>query len=634
METPFLWWITLPLRTVRWLVVGIFGLAIGVRVAILNSGWFYWDDYVLAGRAARMPLMSTEYLFADHDGHMMPAAMALQWIVTHLAPWNYAILAAIMIGAQFGIWILWYRVLRAAFGLQIKLLLPLAMVLLSPLAWTSGTWWSAALNSLPLQFGLVAGAGAVLQMAMRGSSHTSGSGMLAWMVRNRLQITIVGSFLFALAFFEKSLIITVFLFGLAMALGSGRVRDRFRSAWRLSPGVWLTVGGITIAYVATYYWTSVVHPHSPASLGTALSAWYQSVMVGTVPALFGGPWTWLPMGAGSAVADTPLVLSLLCLALLLTFVLVTVRRNPTARWAWTVALIYVTLDVVVLAAGRLAPGIPTSIGASLRYTSDALIPIAMAVALSLMAVRTSEPVLQLDDDASVEAAPEADPPKADEYRGGRVLVGSALSAIVVSGVLLSATGLALALSKNASIHYTKNAVPQLAATDRASPLIPQAVPGNVLFPLAYPYNQTDWFFAPLRDRPAFSTSTDNLRILDVNGDLRPGVVHGVNGAARVKGCRYRAIGGAGPVSVPLERSVFDWNYTVAIGYLSSASTPITVGLTGQPPSGTTVAAGLHGAFVNTDGSGDHVLVAAEKPGSSVCVGSVVVGLAAPIIEPD
>ncbi|MFZ1854337.1 MAG: hypothetical protein WAU06_05415, partial [Candidatus Nanopelagicales bacterium] len=176
---------TLPQRTVRWLVVGLFGLAVGVRAAILNAGWFYWDDYVLAGRAARLPLMSTEYLFADHDGHMMPAAMALQWIVTHLAPWNYAVLVVVMIGAQFGIWIMWYRLLRVSFGLQVRLLLPLALVLLSPLAWTSGTWWSAALNSLPLQFGLVAGAGAVLALSARGSTHDSADGTRAWLLRNR-----------------------------------------------------------------------------------------------------------------------------------------------------------------------------------------------------------------------------------------------------------------------------------------------------------------------------------------------------------------------------------------------------------------------------------------------------------------
>ncbi|MFZ2383427.1 MAG: hypothetical protein WAV88_06840, partial [Candidatus Nanopelagicales bacterium] len=176
--------------------------------------------------------------------------------------------------------------------------------------------------------------------------------------------------------------------------------------------------------------------------------------------------------------------------------------------------------------------------------------------------------------------------------------------------------------------------PQLAVTDRSSPLIPQSVAGNVLFPVAYPYNQTDWFFAPLRDRPAFSTTTDNLRVLDVNGNLRPGAVQGVKGAAKVKGCRYRATGGAGPISVSLERSVFDWNYTVAIGYLASVDTPITVGLTGQPAAETAVSAGLHSVFVNTSGSGDHVLVTVQKPGATVCVGSIVVGLAVPIVDPE
>lgn len=59
---------------------------LGVRAMLAFGGYFYWDDLIIVGRAGTMPLLSLDYLFTDHDGHVMPAAFLLGGAITRLAP--------------------------------------------------------------------------------------------------------------------------------------------------------------------------------------------------------------------------------------------------------------------------------------------------------------------------------------------------------------------------------------------------------------------------------------------------------------------------------------------------------------------------------------------------------------------
>ena len=49
--------------------------AAGIRAVLAFGGYFYWDDLILVGRAGTQGLLSPSYLFDDHDGHVMPAAL-------------------------------------------------------------------------------------------------------------------------------------------------------------------------------------------------------------------------------------------------------------------------------------------------------------------------------------------------------------------------------------------------------------------------------------------------------------------------------------------------------------------------------------------------------------------------------
>ena len=57
-----------------------------IRAILAFKGYFYWDDLILVGRAGTQNLFSPDYLFDDHDGHVMPAAFLVAGVITHLAP--------------------------------------------------------------------------------------------------------------------------------------------------------------------------------------------------------------------------------------------------------------------------------------------------------------------------------------------------------------------------------------------------------------------------------------------------------------------------------------------------------------------------------------------------------------------
>src|SRR5664280_808544 len=71
-------------------VLGVAGLLVVLQLVLRTwvaaRGNFYWDDLILTGRSGSMPLLSTEFLLHDHDGHFMPAAFLVAGLVTKAAP--------------------------------------------------------------------------------------------------------------------------------------------------------------------------------------------------------------------------------------------------------------------------------------------------------------------------------------------------------------------------------------------------------------------------------------------------------------------------------------------------------------------------------------------------------------------
>ena len=121
-----------------------------IRAVLAFSGYFYWDDLILIGRAGTQDLLSRAYLFDDHDGHVMPAAFLVAGGITRLAPLNWIGPAISLVVLQLLASLALLRALHVILGWRPVLLVPLTFALFTPLGVPAFAWWAAALNSLPM----------------------------------------------------------------------------------------------------------------------------------------------------------------------------------------------------------------------------------------------------------------------------------------------------------------------------------------------------------------------------------------------------------------------------------------------------------------------------------------------------
>ncbi|WP_433578056.1 hypothetical protein [Nocardia brasiliensis] len=180
---------------------GLIALQLLLRGWVAASGYFYWDDLILVGRAGRYPLLSSELLLHNHDGHFMPLAFVVAWVVTQAAPLVWAGPVLVLVLGQLAVSVAVLRMVRLLLGLRWALLVPLVFFLFSPVTLPAFAWWSAALNTLPLQFALAWVIGDALLLLRTGRRRYAVSGIVVLAV--------------ALLFFEKSVIVPFVAFAVA-----------------------------------------------------------------------------------------------------------------------------------------------------------------------------------------------------------------------------------------------------------------------------------------------------------------------------------------------------------------------------------------------------------------------------------
>ena len=110
--------------------------------------WLYLDGTVDHG--------FVEYLFQDYNGHVMPAGFLVTWVMAKVAPLDFRLAVALVAIASGALVLLWALALRRLAGERTVLLVPLAVLSLSPLLIRPTIWWASALQALPLQLFLAA----------------------------------------------------------------------------------------------------------------------------------------------------------------------------------------------------------------------------------------------------------------------------------------------------------------------------------------------------------------------------------------------------------------------------------------------------------------------------------------------
>ena len=575
-----------------------------VRTWVAAAGWFYWDDLILHGRAAAQPLPDPAFLFADHDGHLMPGGMALTWVAAHVAPLDFRMPLAQIAVLQVIAGAALARMLWVLLAGRAILLVPLVATLAIPLGLPSATWWAAALNALPLSAAMAWAVTSMVLLARTGHRRHAVSAAAA---------TAVG-----LLFVEKALVIPVV--AAAVLAGSwwtsGGTRTELRSLWRRTRAAWSAQAGI-VAVWAVVFLVVVGRLGGRGSFGEvegtrpgfAALVWHTYTLA-VAPTLGGGPWRWdrwhpgPPMAAPTTVAV--LVGGLACAAVLAWSL--TTRRRTGAIWAATA--LYPLVSAILVAVGRAGPDSAAEIVQTLRYHAE--MPVVLAAATAL-----------------VIAAPRRDAPS---RRAGRV--GGWLPVAGVAGLvtLLVSSSYSTATyrqvwSEQPSRDYAEPLLDAL--RDRTEPLLDQDLPLEVLLPVTTPANRLSSLLAGVPGVPEVGAWTREPVAIDAGGALHPAdVVPGRTiPQGPVPGCGHRV--GPDGARLALDGPLLERDWVVRLHLLANADGYVAVRLDDGDEVTAPVDAGPSTVYVRLEGGGTGLTVSPREGTTDLCVGSGPVGVLVP-----
>ena len=575
----------------------LIALHLAIRAGVAFSGDFYWDDLILSGRSGQSPLLSRDFLFYDHDGHFMPAAFALAWMSTTLAPLNWAVPAVTLIAGQALASLAVLRVLRLVLGARPVLLPPLAFYLFSPLTLPSFAWWAAGVNSLPLQFGLAWVAGDAILLCRSGRRRFAVSG------------TVVAAV--SLAFFEKSVLVPLVAFTVvALLYRVDGVPRPLRTTFVRGRALWIPLAVVVGSWVAVYLYFTDPRLTVP-TIAEAAGLAHRATSLGLVPTLVGGPWAWERWPPSPPWATPPVVLVVLGWTVVLAASAWSLRYRQRTAAIWAAVLVYIALSETSMILMRTGPETANELAQTLRYVADSAVVIAIGWAVIARAPRctTRRPL------------PCPRP----------ILVVVVVAAFVVSSLYSTAT-FVQRWRDNPTVGYLANARAALAA-DQDTPILDHPVAIRILAPVAYPHNMASHIFGPLRERPEFGRSTDVLRVFDDSGRLVPAEVTATRtlGQGPVPDCGHRVSGGS--AALPLGGPLMDWEWAVQLNYFANVDGAVGVGLDHSADTVTVpVHAGLNQVFVRLHGAGDALRVRTVTPGLTLCIGNGPVGVVVPTPE--
>lgn len=577
-------------------------LATGARTWVASAGWFYWDDLLLHGLAARHPWPSPGLLLTDHDGHLMPGGMALAWLAAHAAPLDFRVpllqiaLLQVLAGAALArmLWVL----LRG----RPVLLAPLALALALPLGLPAATWWSSALTSLPLTAAMAWAVASTIRFAETGRRRHAAGAVLA---------TAAG-----LLFVEKAVLVPVVAAAALLgrwwvdgARADGGRRAGLRRLWRATRALWAAQAVLVAAWAAVF--AAAVGRAGGGDVpsdsgGERPGLWGlidHSYRLAVGPTLAGGPWRWERWHPGPPMADPPaaavLAGALVCAAVLAWSLLTRRRTGPV----WAVAAAYPLVSALLVALGRGGPDTATEIVQTMRYHAEVPVVLAAALALAL-------------------AAPRRRPVAA---RWEPLAVAGLVVMLVSSSV--STASYRQSWAEQPSRDYL---VPLVAALrERSAPMLDAEVPPEVLLPVTAPGNRLSTVLAGVDGIPPIGAWTTEPVVVDARGALHPAAVvpgrsipHGPEPA-----CGYRIAPGG--TRIELDGPLLGRDWVLQLNHLADADGTVGVRLDEGQEVEVPVTRGLATVFARVEGSGTGVTVTPREGVSDLCLGSGPVGVLVP-----
>jgi hypothetical protein len=605
---PARWYSWDPIRTAAF---GLIVLAVAVRAWVASRGFLIFDDFMLASRAMESKL-SLDHLLAAVNEHVMPVGVLIVWLVTRgvgLAHWPYVVLLAVgyaVLGIAF------YRLLRLVLRPGWGQLVPLGLLMFSPLTLEATSMALTGLTVLPMLLAMVLAIGAQVRYVRTR--------------RVRHLVTLALSLIFGLLFFEKSLLIAPLIFLLTVFLFTtgAPLRGSVETARRFWPA-WLVLTVVSVGYLALY--TSIISSSAqqPSSTGTVLTFWRQLVGHTLLPGLFGGPWQWLPSGDVAPLAEPGEGPRWLSWVALVAVVAITVRARRAAIRAWLLLLAYVLLVLGLFTLTRLSTDFAPWVGLAPRYVCDVVVVAALCLGVALMG---------LADPADRQPVAPGDPHPVTPARGSqpRPRGQAAMIVVVLAGLLLSAAWSTVRFGDLWAVKdgqaFLRTAEAELAKAPTGTVFLDRPVPETVQASFFYPYQMYSRFFLPARRQPTIVDMAEHPSVFDDSGRIRPAWVQGANITPGADPwCKAHKIVGGGSVRLPLDDPVLNQRWIVRIGYLGGGG-PSTAELRlGYGRRSFTVQPGLHQIFFVLDGGGDAVELTIQNTDVWLCTNDITVGRA-------
>ncbi|MGU3651218.1 hypothetical protein [Mycolicibacterium sp. A43C] len=568
---------------------------LAIRAVLAFGGYFYWDDLILIGRAGTQGLLSVEYLFDDHDGHVMPGAFLVAGAITRLAPleWFWPALSLVVLQLLASLALL--RVLHLILGWRPVLLVPLVFALFTPLTVPAFAWWAAGLNSLPMLAALAWVCGDAIQLVRTGNRRYAVTGVLVYCG--------------GLLFFEKSAVIPFVAFTVT-ALLAWVSREPLAAVWHRGIRLWVGLLAATVGWIGVYL-VVVDQKRWTLDLGMTAELWWRSVTHGIVPGLAGGPWDWQRWSPASPWATPPVTVMVLGWITLAAVVAVSLARKQRIAAVWVAALGYALACQVPIYLMRSSQFTALELAQALRYLPDLVVVLTILAAVALSGPNRP-------GSAWLDAS------------RGRTAVVCALAVAFVGSSLYSTSTFLRVWRDSPVPQYLHNAEAGLAGAPRGTPLLDQEVDPMIMQRVAAPENLASHMFALLPQRPEFSGTTTDLRVLDSTGTLREALVTWVRSivAGPIPNCGYLVQTDAG-VTMPLDGPLLPADWTAEINYLANSEGSLTMSLAEGAPVKVPTHPGLNRVFVRLSGAGDSITVSANTAALSVCIASGPVGFVAP-----
>jgi hypothetical protein len=593
-----------------------------IRTWVASAGWFYWDDLLLHGHAAAHRLPDPAYLLTDHDGHLMPGGMALVWIAAHAAPLDFRLplvqIAVLQLVAGAALARMLWVLLRG----RPVLVAPLIVALAIPLGLPAATWWSAAVNALPLAAAMAWAVASTIRLAETGGR---GHGVVAVLA------TAVG-----LLFVEKAVLVPVVAAAVLLCWWwtgrrgtdndedddeydeyddeAGDPRPGPQELWRRTRMMWAGQAVVMAGWAAVFATTvgragGGLVPSDSGGPGPGLWALIDhTYRLAVMPTAAGGPWRWERWHPGPPMADpTALAVAaglLVCLAVAAWSLLTRERTGP----AWALAALYPLASVIMVAVGRVGPDTAAEIVQTLRYHADTVVVLAAVVALALAAPRRRGTAA-----------------RAVARWESRAVAG--LVVVIASSSSYSTVTYRDVWAEQPSRDYLLPLVDALGGRD--APMLEADVPPEVLLPLTAPANRLGAVLAGVPGLPPIGPWTTDPVVVDVRGGMHPADV--VPGRTISQGpepdCGWRV--DPGGTRIGLDGPLLHRDWVVQINHLSDADGTVAVRLDEGEEVRVPVAAGLATVYVRVEGAGTGVTITPVAGVSELCIGRGLVGVLVP-----